>query len=502
LFNIKIQIMKNLFTKAAGLLPWAMGLAFVLNFTSCQKDDNVPEPEPANLPGLPGAGYLGRGYNAFGEFAAADGLKDVMIDFKNYRKEKVGAKEYKVPEDVDVSYLDNNEFKTLSGQTIGEYLSSRAASAGLGAGYPFFSGSVTTNFQEIHYRTPDYAFANVSNEVNLWKVSLPYDAALLKAMLTEEAKANLAGMAPQELFSKYGTHLLVSATIGGRADYFVAVEKNETTAQLGLAAAAEAAFKESLGALDLNAAPQYAEMVNILRAHSFIGLKVQGGDPSYGRNIFSEGNYPAWASSVESAPALSGLSNLSLMPVWELCESDARRMEVEEAFNQYALNFSLPEIMADARKSITDILIKSGPQSDPYFYQEAGYKVIPDNLNENAGGYYVYLMYKEGLDTEASIAELATVSGFNPNAPAAWFRIGTNLNEGTGSGDPEIYLCYQRAVTDNPIRQIRVLKGEGALPPTGFELVKNFYYDNVQDLNQGAGGANVYLAFSRKESEP
>lgn len=493
--------MKNLFTKAAGQLPLAVGLAFALTFSSCQKDDTAPEPEPFYLDGLPGAAYLGRGYNAFGEFAAAGALKGRLIGFENYRKEKAGGQEYKVPADVEVLHQNENKFGLLSGPTIEEYQARRAAAIGLSADYPFFSGSVTANFQEIHYRTPDYFFVNVSNEVNLWKVSLPYDPGLLRAKLTEEARADLAGMASQELFGKYGTHLLVSAAIGGRADYFVAVEKNEATNQLDMEVAAKASFKESLGALDPSVESEYAEMIDILRKNSFIGLKIEGGDPAYGSNILSKENYSAWAGSVEDAPALSALSNLSLMPLWELCESEARRTEVEEAFKQYALHFNLPEMAAGAGKSITDILIKAGSHSDPYYYQESGYKVIPENLNAQTGGKYVYLMYREGLDTEASITELATVSGFNPTAPGAWFRIRTNLNEGTGAGDPEVYLCYQRAVTESPIRQVQVVKGESTLP-TGFELVKNFYYGNVQDLNQGAGGTPVHIAFSREKSGP
>ncbi len=494
--------MKNLFAKAAGFFPWAMGVALALIFFSCQKDDNEPESNPLYLPDLPGVAYLGRGYNAFGEFAAAGELKSAMLGFENYRKEKIGEKEYRLPGAVEVEYRNEREFRVVSGKTIGEYQANRAVSAGLPSGYPFFGGSVTANFQEIHYRTPDYFLAGVSNEVNLWEVSLPYDAGLLRAMLTEEARADLAGMPAQELFDKYGAHLLVSAAIGGRADYFAAIEKNEETAQIDPFAAAEASFRESLGTLNLEEDPQYAEMIRIMRRHSFIGLKVQGGGPGYGSGILSKENYAAWAGSVEEAPAISSLSGLSLMPLWELCGSSARRMELEEAFKQYASRFNLPEMVPGAGKCITDILAKAGSHSDPYFYQEPGYKVIPENLNEGAGGQYVYLMYREGLDTEAGITELATVSGFNPNAPPVWFRIQTNLNDGTGGGDPEVYLCYQRAATDTPIRQIRIIRGEGAHPPTGFELVKNFYYGNVQDLNQGAGGTPTYLAFSREESGP
>ncbi|MCB0560639.1 MAG: hypothetical protein H6573_24105 [Lewinellaceae bacterium] len=479
-------------------LLWIMVLALIA-FSSCQKDNS--EPEPINLADLPGADYLGRGYNAFGDFATTDELKSVLINFEQYRKEKVGEKEYKIPEDADVQYMGDNTFQSISGQTIGEFQNMRSASVGLSGDYPYFSGAVTGNFQAVHYRTENYAFIHVSNTVNRWKVSLPHDPNLLRAMLTEEARTALATLPPAQLFNQYGTHLLTSAAIGARADYYVAAEKSATN-QLNLAEAAEASFKASLGVIDLNAEPPYQEMVNNLREHAFIGVKVQGGSPSYGQNIFSPGNYQDWIGSVDDHLVISQLSNPSLLPIWELCENGARSKEVEEAFHLYASDFELPAIVTDAKASITEILIKSGTEENPYFYQEPGFKVIPENLNEHTTGDYVYLMYKEGLDIETSISELTTVSGVGSKAPAGWFRIATNLNEGTGSGDPEIYLCYKRAFSENPIRQIRVVKGENTPAPEGFELVKNFYYGNVQNFNHGAGGEYIYLAYSRHESEP
>ncbi|MCB0568095.1 MAG: hypothetical protein KDD01_27310 [Phaeodactylibacter sp.] len=479
-------------------LLWIMGLALAA-FSSCQKDNN--EPEPINLADLPGVDFLGRGYDAFGDFASTDELKSVLINFEQYRKEKVGEKEYKIPEDADVQFMDDNTFQSIAGQTIEEFQNNRSASVGLSGGYPYFSGAVTGNFQPIHYRTMNYAFVNVSNTVNRWKVSLPHDPNLLRPMLTEEAKIALATLSPAQLFSQYGTHLLTSATIGARADYYVAAEKSATT-QLNLAQAAEASLKASLGVLDLNAEPQYQEMVNRLREHSFIGVKVQGGSQAYGQNIFSAGNYQAWVNSVDGHLAISQLSNPSLLPIWELCESSARSKEVEEAFHLYASNHELPDIVTDSKACITEILIKSGKEENPFYYQEPGFKVIPENLNESTTGDYVYLMYKEGLDIETSISELATVSGVGSKAPTGWFRIAANLNEGTGSGDPEIYLCYKKAFSENPIRQLKVVKGENTPAPEGFEFVKNFYYGNVQNLNHGAGGEFIYLAFSRHESEP
>lgn len=493
--------MKNPLTNGIGLFLWVMGAAIVLAFSACEKDKS--EPLPTNLRDLPGVGYLGQGYNAFGDFAATDELKAALIDFEQYRKEQVGDKEYRVPEEVNVQLVESNAFLSFLGQTPAEFQGSQMAAVGLSGGYPYFSGAVLSNFQVVHYRTLDYAFVQVGNTVNRWTVSLPHDAALLRTMLTDAARADLANLPPDELFAKYGTHLLTAATIGARADYYVAADKGKT-AQIVLAQAAEASFKAALGLIDLDAEPQYQEMVNTLRENAFIGVRVQGGNPACGHNILAPGNYQAWLNSVDDGLVISNLANPSLLPLWELCENSTRRAAVEQAFQAYASAHELPPVVTDAKTSITEILIKSGTEENPYFYQEPGFKVIPENLNEGTGGDYIFLMYKEGLDIEASISELTTVSGANPQAPAGWFRIGTDLNEGTGSGgDPKIYLCYKKAAfSDNPVRQLMVLKGEEPLLPEGFVFVNNFYYHNHQDFNHGAGGTPVYLIYSREVSKP
>lgn len=478
------------------IFPWIMALALLI-LSACQKDASVPE--PVNLPELPGVHYLGRGYNAFGDYATAGELKAPLISFRHFRKETAGAQEYKVPEEVEVQAVNESRFESFSAPDIKEFQGQLRSSAGLIGGFPFFSGAITTGFEAVHYRTTYYAFALASHTVNRWKLALPYDAALLRTMLTEEARTALATLPPAQLFGQYGTHLLTAAAIGARADYYVAADKSQTGA-LDLAQAAEAAFKASLGDGRLNVDPQDQEMVATLRENAFIGVRVQGGNPAPGRQIFGEANYHSWLNSVDEAPALCGFSIPGLMPIWELCETGARRAELEEAFRQYAAGFELPDVIENAKTNIAEILVKSGPHEDPYYYQAPGYKVIPENLNDKTTGDYVFLMYREGLDTEPSITELATVSGANPTAPPGWFRIPSNLNEGTGTGDPEIYLCYQRAVSDAPVRQIKILSGEDALPPEGFELVKNLYFGNVQDLNHGTDGQRIFLAFSREDS--
>lgn len=83
----------------------------------------------------------------------------------------------------------------------------------------------------------------------------------------------------------------------------------------------------------------------------------------------------------------------------------------------------------------------------------------------------------------------------NAAAPAGWTRMNQDLNE--GAGGKFIYLAYQEASTGPFITDITFVVGDSAdLPaPAGYTRLP-------QDLNQGASGKFIYLCFLRGEGPP
>ncbi len=74
-----------------------------------------------------------------------------------------------------------------------------------------------------------------------------------------------------------------------------------------------------------------------------------------------------------------------------------------------------------------------------------------------------------------------------------WVKDPHDLNEGAG-GD-FLYLAWVTKGTDDPITDIYVVEGEGAEAPRGYHKID-------KDLNKGAGGKYLYLCFSRKGTRP
>jgi hypothetical protein len=461
-------------------------------FSACKKDET--EPDPVNLTELPGVAFLGHGYNTFGDWANPEEVRNAMISFDNFRKVTVSGVDYKVPEDVEYTGLEENEFVRYFGQNANAYRQQFASAAGLDNGHSYFNGAVGRHFVQSEYRLANMAFVGVENQIRLWKLSLPYDAASLKTMLSAQARTDLAAMAPAELFGQYGAFLLTEVVIGARAGYYAAVDVSAIDPGIDLTAAAELSFKDGLGEIDLSADPANEQMVNAFRQSAVFHLGFVGGEATYGQKLYTTGYFRKWVMSADDKPTLSGFTTLSLMPVWELCETASRRTELMEAFATYAQPHQLPALVGPERLCIAALSARSN--ATPAHPQLEGFRPMPFDLNEGAGGRHVYLYYQTGLDTEEAVTELTAVTGQDISPPYGWTKVGINLND--GAGGQFIYLSFQKGLSTTPVRELRVLSGDNPLVPDGFSLVGNYYRNNdPQDLNEAAGGQRLWLAYSR-----
>lgn len=120
----------------------------------------------------------------------------------------------------------------------------------------------------------------------------------------------------------------------------------------------------------------------------------------------------------------------------------------------------------------------------------AGYEQVGGDLNEGAGGDYIYFAVKRGTNAENAINGLEVVSGRNDRvpAPAGYERDGMDLNR--GAGGRYIYLCRRRG-REGAIHDVKVVSSPRAnpAPPEGYTMIG-------KDLNEGAGGKYIYLCYA------
>ncbi|MBM4463815.1 MAG: VCBS repeat-containing protein, partial [Chloroflexi bacterium] len=139
--------------------------------------------------------------------------------------------------------------------------------------------------------------------------------------------------------------------------------------------------------------------------------------------------------------------------------------------------------MVNGKSDSSNIQVISGDSSD--ISPGHGWGRINQDLNQGAGGKYIYLCVKEPL-----LGKVKVISGDSPDVPAGqgWTKIPQDLN--AGAGGKYIYLC----VTESLVGKVKVISGDssGISPGDGWTKIP-------QNLNEGAGGKYIYLCVRYSE---
>ena len=130
-----------------------------------------------------------------------------------------------------------------------------------------------------------------------------------------------------------------------------------------------------------------------------------------------------------------------------------------------------------------------------------GYTKIKKDLNEAAGGKYIYLCAKKGSGS-TGLLELQTTQN---TCPRDFRKIPYNLNKDAGGND--IFLCLKKGrpppknddgdVEIGFINDIKVQNGKEC--QEGYDLV-NTKTGGLQNMNSGAGGNEIYVCTNNKPS--
>lgn len=485
--------MKKLFAHAA----CAVALCLAACVTGCGEDaPTQPTPDP-NDNALPGVAYMGHGYNVFGEYAKAAYVKSPLFRYAGYRTMTVHGTSYTIPDEMEYTSVNTSDFRSVSGVNAVEYRSEMSLNASLSGSYSFFSMSVTNNYKVAQYRSRYRAFCTIRNLVRKWKLTLPYtDAPRLRGMLTDEAKSDLATLAPTALFDKYGTNVLTELMIGARADYNTCVTKSSATVSISnkFELCAEASFRKKSGKGSVQIVTE--QELQTFESNSYRDLKVAGGRSEYGSYIFETGMYDKWIESIDNMEDLTicDFTEHSLLPIWDLAADEARRTQLRAAFETWARQYELPSLVDEAISAL-GFEVTTNPPITP----QPNWSMINVDLNRDAHGKYIYLCYQNGLDEDEAIADITFITN-SQSVPDGYVKMPQDLNEGAGGAF--IYLCYKKMKTAQPIRRIEVLVGENTAPSPGFYYAKNAHSKVKQDLNQGAGGNYIWLAYSYVQPNP
>ena len=165
---------------------------------------------------------------------------------------------------------------------------------------------------------------------------------------------------------------------------------------------------------------------------------------------------------------------------------------------------------------ITDVMVIGGDAStvDSKWatYQSQGYKKVDFDLNSDAGGDYVYVLYKTGsrnstdggyitdLVVSTTDASSVTYNGTTYTRVAHdgsdhFKKYGGNLNSSAKSGSTNMWLFYTKKNFSDK-RAVNDIVVNTSSSKSGYTTIGKNGGSDAYDLNEGAGGDYVYMHFS------
>ena len=174
-------------------------------------------PKPATQEPLPAlTGWLGRGVDLFefDPFVEAPDVKTARLLQANCLKlEKEGGV-------IQRLGLGRSGYREEYADSLSDISHNLTMEAGLKGSYGGVTGSIETKFGLSGQRIEKTHFLKIYYGLSSDSYSLSKDSEQLKDLLEPGFKTALAGWTADKLFKQYGTHLIKSIVVGGRAEYF------------------------------------------------------------------------------------------------------------------------------------------------------------------------------------------------------------------------------------------------------------------------------------------
>ncbi|WP_257666447.1 MAC/perforin domain-containing protein [Parapedobacter tibetensis] len=335
-------------------------IAVLSAFTGCVKNDVEKEIVPKLTEDYLATGgdgkndLLGYGYDVTGSLMGNESASDApIINLASFVKDHSNK--------IDAPTNSKAEQHYYSGATAFDYLSDitkkRSGSFGLNAtgadGSALFSLTLSGNrdTQKKYTFSSKYSFASFEQTLTIKRIRFTQDVStsMLIKYLTPEFIKNVDTYSADALVKRYGTHVLLDISLGGRLmfDYSASIvnEDNYQRKTRGIEAGLSAGLSETIG-IKLSLGMSTEEITKAAREsrNKVFSLKFYGGTNS-GRTIsFDADGRPSESINIASWEQSVNVNNASLVdigkaiPLYEFIADPAKKSAVKAAIDKHILN--------------------------------------------------------------------------------------------------------------------------------------------------------------------
>jgi hypothetical protein len=150
-------------------------------------------------------------------------------------------------------------------------------------------------------------------------------------------------MSPKDLFNNYGTHFIVSAYLGGIAEFTSQSIITEKTSEQDIKTAVDAKYVGFKGNAELSKINSEV----LKNAETKTKLRVRGGDSEHYKDIKEKNEYQLWVERIKEFPILCAFEKgknggrNSLRPIWSLCEDKERIDQLKKEYDKLCTEYPL-----------------------------------------------------------------------------------------------------------------------------------------------------------------
>jgi len=408
-----------------------------------------------------------------------------------------------------------SEWSVTSGESVTTFYNHYNASINVDYNKVLFSGKVDTEFKTTKDGGKTVRYAKGHGKHYVKDEYLANIApATLRNYFNDDFLSSIRTKSAAYILDNFGSHLIGRCYHGGSAEFNYSYTGSNINSDTEMSATINASFKLFSG----NASGGFQEKITDLQNNSYFSSSIKGGhNVSFIDQASFNAGYSAWVSSLKSTPDLCGIAafDKSLIPIWTLVaqENPVKANEIKKEFEARVKNQE--NKLGNYNMFIVALNVwgsKNGSVSIPSGYSNLVYADLYDqnfgvalDANHKAKGEYIRISYllQQRKSNQDAIADIVVLRGNNAAVPAGWTKVNYDLNK--GAGGEYLYLAY-RKVKPSDTKAIDFIGSSdtGGVPSSilinsNWSWV-NYYGSNERaDLNKGAKGNYIYLAIHKTD---
>ncbi len=274
------------------------------------------------------ASYLGYGYDVIND--PYMDVKKIAVSYPILDMDKI--------ENINLMMqkVNNGAVDESYGSTMEEFYNDYSASVNVyGKVGKFFSGGLKTEFSGSNSEKNYWYFYKLSYFFDSFYIHITNTVDDLRNYLSETFAYDLVNLPIEQVFDRYGTHLIKEAAMGGRVEKSVTYSSESNTDKTAMNAAVNTHIKAFGASINAEASASANETLSMAQVEYKSKITQLGGKAI---SLVGDVNYDKWASSFDESleyATLSGIvSENSLVGIWELLPNgyETRANEMKNTF--------------------------------------------------------------------------------------------------------------------------------------------------------------------------